>query len=422
MTQRRVSDVLVVVLAVVSVVLIGLSAFADLTRTQQLTIFWIDVGICVLFALEFLTSWSHLQWRPAFLLRNWYDVLGMIPVAHPVFVSGGWTRLLWGVVVLARIGRAADRLFGEKVTASVTKRATGALVDAVKHPITVAVLEEVAAVLQTGHYTKNTAAALAENREEIKNMVREKIEEDRLTGRITVVPYSDKLVDTVSETTMRVIFAVLDDPRTDELVADLLRENILQMRAEVHDRAYGDGRGVAAWSPVDREAAGSRSGAGVSSGTTAAISAQSSGVGSPDVGGHAGDWRSDGSTESDGAGADGASPDGASADREGADRDGADGNGADSDGVDRDGADAEATSRDGADAEATSRDGADPAAARRDGAGRAANSRAADGRTAGQPTADRNGDRSDSGWTGVRDSTRPTTSPDPLAPWRRPRP
>jgi hypothetical protein len=48
----------------------------------------------------------------------------------------------------------------------------------------------------------------------------------------------------VSETTLRVIFSVLDDPRTDELISDLLRENILQMRTQVHEHAYGDGKGV----------------------------------------------------------------------------------------------------------------------------------------------------------------------------------
>lgn len=285
LTQRRVSDALVVVLAVVSVALLGLSAFGDLTVEQRLTVFWVDVGICVLFALEFATSWSHLRWRPAFLLRNWYDVLGMVPVAHPVFTQGGWTRALWVLVVLARVGRAVDRLVGEKVTASLTGKGTAALVDAVKRPITVAVLEEVAAVLQSGHYTKNVAAALEENREEIKAMVREKIEEDQLTGRIAVVPFSDRLVDTVSETTLRVIFAVLDDPRTDELISDLLRENLMQMRAAVQEHAYGDGRGQAAWTPAGQGGSDPRSGAARRAGATAAVSAQVSGVGSPDAAG-----------------------------------------------------------------------------------------------------------------------------------------
>jgi hypothetical protein len=50
-------------------------------------------------------------------------------------------------------------------------RASEGVIDTVKRPLTVAVLDEVADVLQAGHYTHNIAAALEENREEIKRMV-----------------------------------------------------------------------------------------------------------------------------------------------------------------------------------------------------------------------------------------------------------
>lgn len=252
--RRRLTDLLVVALAVLSVALLAYSALSDLDDQQQMTVFWIDVGICVLFFVEFVGSWRDAGGGLMFLWRNWYDLISMIPVAHPYFVEGEWTRLLWAVVILARIGRGADRLFGERVTAAVTSRAVNGLVDVIKYPITVAVLEEVAAVLQAGRYTENIAAALHENEQEIKVMVREKVKGDPLTGRITWLPFHDRLVDTVSETTMRVIFEVLNDARTDELVADVLRENILQLRTEVRKREYGSGHGAAAWTVRDDDA------------------------------------------------------------------------------------------------------------------------------------------------------------------------
>lgn len=239
--RRRAGDLLVVGLAVVSVALVAYSILGDLDDTQRLTVFYVDCGICALFLAEFLVSWRQAGWRGMFLLRNWYDGLSMIPVAHPVFIEGGWTAALWVLVVLARIGRGADRLVGERVFAAVTSRLTSAAVETVKRPITVAVLEEVADVLQTGSYTKNMASALEENRSELKAMILEKLEEDQLTGKVALVPFHDKMIDLVSETTLRVIFAVLADPRTDELIADLLRENIVQMREEVRAKEYRKG-------------------------------------------------------------------------------------------------------------------------------------------------------------------------------------
>lgn len=231
--RRRTGDLLIVGLAVMSVGLVAYSILGDLDDGERMIVFYVDCGICGVFLTEFLVSWRQAGWRGTFLLRNWYDVLSMIPVAHPDFIAGGWTAALWVLVVAARIGRGADRLVGERVFATVTSRITSTLVETVRHPITVAVLDEVADVLQTGNYTRNMASALEENRSELKAMILEKLEEDRMTGKVTLLPYHDKMIDTVSETTLRVVFAVLADPRTDELVADLLRENIVQMREEV---------------------------------------------------------------------------------------------------------------------------------------------------------------------------------------------
>jgi hypothetical protein len=255
MTQdvRRspVIDLLVVALALLSVALVAYSVLGDLDDEQRRLIFYIDCGICVLFLAEFLWSWHGAGWRRHFLFRNWYDLLGMIPVAHPDFLDGGWSSALWVVAVLARIARAADRVVGERVTAALTQRATLALVGLIRQPLTVAVLDDVADVLQTGHYTRNVAAALLENQAELTVMIREKLEQDRLTGRVSLLPFHQSMIDTVTETTLRVVLAVLADPRTDELVADMLRENIHQLREQVEGKAYGGGQGPMAYTERD---------------------------------------------------------------------------------------------------------------------------------------------------------------------------
>ncbi len=249
--HRRASDLLVVVLAIASVALVAYSVLVDLSEQQRLAVFYVDCGICALFLAEFVVSWRDAGWGGRYLLRNWYDVVSMVPVAHPFFIEGGWTAALWALVVLARIGRGADRLVGERVTAAVTSRATSALVETVRHPLTVAVLDDVADVLQTGRYTQNLAAALEENRAELKAMIREKLEADRVTGTVSLVPFHASLIDTISETTLRVIFAVLADPRTDELVSDVLRENLGQMREQVKAKQYGHGKGATAFTARD---------------------------------------------------------------------------------------------------------------------------------------------------------------------------
>ena len=155
------------------------------------------------------------------------------------------TLTLWiaaGAVVLAILAAFAGRALlrrglREPFVVRLINRASDRVVESVKKPITVAVLDEVASVLQTGHYTRNIAAALEENREELKQMVAEKIRDDPTAGRLYLVPFHQRIIETASEATFRVIMEILADPRTDELVSDMLRDNITQIRRAVRDQA-----------------------------------------------------------------------------------------------------------------------------------------------------------------------------------------
>jgi len=159
---------------------------------------------------------------------------------HSVLALSLW--IAGGVVVLAIlaafVGRALLRRgLREPFIVRLINRASDRVVDTVKKPITVAVLDEVASVLQTGHYTRNIAAALEENRNELKQMVAEKIRDDPTAGRLYLVPFHQRIIETASDTTLRVILEILADPRTDELVSDMLRDNITQIRRAVRDQA-----------------------------------------------------------------------------------------------------------------------------------------------------------------------------------------
>lgn len=122
-------------------------------------------------------------------------------------------RTPWAV---RRINRLRDRVVG-----------------VVKRPITIMVLDEVADVIQTGHYTQNIAAALTENHRELTELVAEKARRDPNLRVVGHLPGYHLIVTEVAETTLRVVVEMLGDPRMDELVADLLRNNLEQIRHAV---------------------------------------------------------------------------------------------------------------------------------------------------------------------------------------------
>ena len=97
-------------------------------------------------------------------------------------------------------------------------------------------LDEVSEVLASGHYTKNISDALVENHDDLVALVAEKVRNDPSSRVVSHLPGYDTIVHQVSETTLRVLIEMLGDPRMDELVSDLIRNNLDQIKEAVRER------------------------------------------------------------------------------------------------------------------------------------------------------------------------------------------
>lgn len=228
----RLIDWMLFGMAMVSVVMLLWQNFFHVSQDELLWIRIIDYTACLLFATEFFWRWYQERWTLAYLGRNWYALLGAIPVSISFMHPHPWWRVL---LILARLGRAIDRVLGSGFTYRLVNRGKDALVGMISGAVTVAVLNEVADVLVKGTYTRNISRALAENELELRQMVREKLRQDEQAGRFKKLPFYDEMVDSLISAVLRVTEQILIDPRTDALVADMLRENIDQIRHAVAD-------------------------------------------------------------------------------------------------------------------------------------------------------------------------------------------
>jgi len=213
-------DWLMLVLALVSIGLLSYETWGPVTPQQSLWIIRTDYAICALFAAEFLWRWRRERWSLDYVKRNWYEVLGMIPVASPALRGFRLFRVIRIVILLSRFGMAADRAFGDEFTYRLVSRFKRGIVDSISGAVTIAVLDEVAEVMSRGTYTRNISRALEDNRSELRGMILEKLRQDPQTGRLSRMPFYDDIVNGVVDAGIRVVEEVLRDPRTDELVAD----------------------------------------------------------------------------------------------------------------------------------------------------------------------------------------------------------
>ena len=166
-----------------------------------------------------MTAMSDLSaWQVVWLVLGGLVLLGIVSALLTALIVRLGLRTPW---VIARINRLRDRLIA-----------------LVKRPITIMVLDEVADVIQTGHYTRNISDALIENHDELKRLVAEKVRQDPNAKLIGKIPGYDAVVSEVTETTLRVLISMLDDPRMDEVVSDLLRNNLQQIKRAVRERQH----------------------------------------------------------------------------------------------------------------------------------------------------------------------------------------
>jgi voltage-gated potassium channel len=232
--QIHLLDWLMLLLAVLSIGLLAWETWWPVTAQQRHWIIFSDYAVCAAFLAEFLWRWYVDEWRWRFLARNWYDVLGMIPVSQPALRGFRLFRVVRIVVLLARFGMAADRALGEEFTYRLVNRFADPIIDAISGSVTVAVLDEVAEVLEKGTYTRNIARALDENHRQLHALIAGKVRADPRTGRLSRLPFYEDIVGTVVDAALAVAQEILRDPRTDALVADMLRENLTQLREAVH--------------------------------------------------------------------------------------------------------------------------------------------------------------------------------------------
>lgn len=232
---RRINplDWLMLVLAVVSIGLLVYETWGDPSERVSHLIGLADYSICGLFAIEFIWRWSRTGWEWGYVRRNWYEILGMIPLQQPALRGFRLFRVMRIAILLARFGMASDRAFGDEFTYRLINRFKKGIVDSISGAVTVAVLDHVSQVMARGTYTRNVSKALEANQVELRAMILEKLRDDRQTGRLARLPFYDDIVDTVIAAVMRVLEQVLNDPRTDALIADMLQENLNQIRSAV---------------------------------------------------------------------------------------------------------------------------------------------------------------------------------------------
>jgi voltage-gated potassium channel len=196
-----------------------------------------DMGIAIGLGAAILWRWMRFRVGRRYLRKRLWEIPALFPFIVPVV--GHWHVVLW-FVLLCRLARVVDRTdsyFGDRIMVALIEHFTEPIVEAIKRPITIAVMDEVIDVIRVGTYAKNVRDALEENRGEIRSMVVDLVHQDPTASKLKYVPFHDDIVKIVTATVLRMVDGALVDPRTTEIIDDAIRNSAEQVRTAVHSGA-----------------------------------------------------------------------------------------------------------------------------------------------------------------------------------------
>jgi hypothetical protein len=204
----------------------------------------IDIGLGVVFAVEFFTR-SGFRWNRATYLRtHFFDFIAIIPalalVHHGFVIEGVWVWL----ILVARAVRVVDRFLGD----GFVRRAVLALVEGFEEEITDRVLERIIARIQAemdrAGFSHGIAKAFVRNKAGILQRVRAATPHEGFVPGLAHIVGLDAALERAEERTYDAIVGILNSEEVDRAVRDVVNSSFSRMRNELGKKSWRQHLGI----------------------------------------------------------------------------------------------------------------------------------------------------------------------------------
>ncbi len=197
----------------------------------------VDVGICVLFALDYVTRMLSSDKKPiSFARENFLQPFAMIPFSTPVL---GEIQLLVIIIVIARFVRAFNVIFGQKAFQSILRRYSGVLAREITDAVMIRSLSTAKEITDRGRFAASIADSLDRRRDEVSQIVSETLERHPSWQHVKRIPGTDELVARIENLIIDTMLDTMRSDRLNELVGDVINDSIEDFRAALEAKHPG---------------------------------------------------------------------------------------------------------------------------------------------------------------------------------------
>jgi hypothetical protein len=199
---------------------------------------WLDIGLGVVFAIEFFTR-SGFRWGGAGYLRTrFFDFIAIVPalvlVHHGFAIESVWVWL----ILVARAVRVVDRLLGD----GFVQRTVLAMVEGFEEEITDRVLERIVARIQgdmdRASFSHVVAEALARNKAAVLQRVSAATPHEGIVPGLAHVVHLDTALEHAEEKTYDAIVGIINSEEVEHAIRDVVNSTFTRMRSELGEKSW----------------------------------------------------------------------------------------------------------------------------------------------------------------------------------------
>jgi ribosome-associated translation inhibitor RaiA len=234
-------DWVMVALAVVDILLlVARDVYAEfLPGYFETTIVAVDLAILAIFALEFLGEIRQATKKWAYTRNHWYELVGIVPVAHWGFRAFRLVRLLRIYVVETYpLEDVPERDWSYALVRGLINHYKGVLLEEITDPIILTSISTLRDPMVRARWTETIGGSLEDHREEIHTSVSQALEENPRVGPLVRTRPGKRLVREVTDATLDSMIHTLQSEELNEVVAESIDEVLDELSDRVREKEY----------------------------------------------------------------------------------------------------------------------------------------------------------------------------------------
>lgn len=234
-------DWVMVAIAVVDILLlIARDVYANLLPTLAAdVIIWVDLGILALFVLEFLGELRKASSKLLYTRNHWYEVVGMIPVAH-------WGIRIFRLVRLLRIyvvktfplEAAPERDWSYALVRGLISHYRSVLLEEITDPIVITSIGVIKGPMTRARWAGAIGESLQDHRAHIHTIVEDSIEENPRIAPLLKTRTGRRMVHQITDATLDSVIRTLESDELNEVIGESVGQILDELETKVRQKEY----------------------------------------------------------------------------------------------------------------------------------------------------------------------------------------